>query len=150
MVTENVVNSSGGAALMQSESQTAPVSNKALWAGRIISALPIVFLLFDSVIKLVLINPVSESVDQLGFPVSLVRGIATIELVCIILYIIPRTSILGAILLTGFLGGAVAAHVRVGNPLYTHSLFPIYVGALIWLGLYLRDRRLRELVPLRR
>jgi hypothetical protein len=150
MVTENIVNSTGGAPFTQSESQTAPVSNKALWAGRIISALPILFLLFDSVIKLVLINPVSESVDQLGFPVSLVRGIAILELVCLILYIIPRTSILGAILLTGFLGGAVAAHVRVGNPLFTHTFFPVYVGALIWLGLYLRDELLRTLVPLRR
>ena len=150
MATENIVNSSAGAAFTESESQTAPVSKKALWAGRIVSALPILFLLLDSVIKLVLISQVSDTVDQLGFPVRLARGIAIIELVSLILYIVPRTSILGAILLTGFLGGAVAAHVRVGNPLFTHTLFPVYVGGMIWLGLYLRDEQLRNLVPMRR
>jgi hypothetical protein len=150
MVVEDTVNSSTGATFVLPGTQTAPISKSSLWAGRIVSALPILFLLFDSVVKLVLINPVSESVDQLGFPVSLVRGIAILELVSLILYIIPRTSILGAILLTGFLGGAVAAHVRVENPLFTHTFFPVYVGALIWLGLYLRDEQLRKLVPMRR
>jgi len=113
------------------------------------SAIAVLFLLFDSVIKLVVIAPVVESFAQLGYPVSLARGIGLLELLCIIVYVIPRTSVLGAILLTGYLGGAVATHVRVGSPLFTHILFPTYVGALIWGGLLLREDRLRALIPLR-
>ncbi len=125
------------------------VSRKRLWAGRTMSAIAVLFLLFDSVIKLVVIAPVVESFAQLGYPVSLARGIGLLELLCIIVYVIPRTSVLGAILLTGYLGGAVATHVRVGSPLFTHILFPTYVGALIWGGLLLREDRLRALIPLR-
>ncbi len=113
------------------------------------TALPVLFLLFDSVIKLMQITPVVESFNQLGYPASLAPAIGILELVCIALYVIPRTSILGAILLTGYLGGAVATHVRVGSPLFSHVLFPIYVAVLIWGGLVLRDERLRGLVPLR-
>jgi DoxX-like family len=113
------------------------------------SAIPVLFLLFDSVIKLMKIDPVVQSFTQLGYPVELSVGIGIVELVCLAAYVIPRTSILGAILLTGYLGGAVATHVRVGSPLFSHVLFPIYVGALIWGGLYLREGRLRALVPLR-
>ena len=90
-----------------------------------------------------------ESFGQLGYPVSLALGIGAVELACLVLYVIPRTSVLGAILLTGYLGGAVATHVRVGSPLLTHVLFPIYVAALVWGGLFLREGRLRALVPLR-
>jgi len=125
------------------------MSNKRLWAGRVITALPVLFLLFDIVIKLMQIAPVRESFVRLGYPESVAVGIGTLELVCLALYLIPRTSVLGAILLTGYLGGAVATHVRVGDPLVSHVLFPTYVGALIWGGLYLREDRLRALVPLR-
>jgi hypothetical protein len=134
---------------MESTIQTAAVPNWMLWTGRVISALAVLFLLFDSVIKLMKIGPVVESFAQLGYPVSIVRGIGILALVCIVVYVIPRTSILGAILLTGYLGGAIATHVRIGSPLFTHTFFPIYVGVLIWLGLYLRDNRLRALVPVR-
>ena len=124
-------------------------SNNERWAGRVMTALPVVFLLFDSVIKLIRIDPVVQSFTELGYPVDLAVGIGIVELVCLLVYLIPRTSLLGAILLTGYLGGAVATHVRVGSPWFTHVLFPIYVAALLWGGIYLREDRLRALVPLR-
>jgi len=117
-----------------------PVSRKRLWAGRTLSALAALFLLFDSVIKLMKIAPVVESLARLGLPLHLARGIGALELACLIVYVIPRTSIPGAILLTGFLGGAVLTHVRVGDPLVSHVLFPVYIGALLWGGLFLRGR----------
>ena len=92
---------------------------------------------------------VAESTAQLGYPAELALTIAIIELVGLIVYVIPATSILGAVLLTGYLGGAIATHLRTGSPLFTHILFPIYIAALIWGGLYLRDIRVRSLVPLR-
>jgi hypothetical protein len=134
---------------MHSATYAAPVSKARLSAGHIVSAIPVLFLLFDSAIKFTAIDPVVESFSQLGYPVSLAIGIGAIELACLVLYVIPRTSVLGAILLTGYLGGAVATHVRVGSPLLTHVLFPIYVAALVWGGLFLREGRLRALIPLR-
>jgi len=122
---------------------------KRLWAGRVISALPVLFLLFDGVIKLMKIEPVVQSFAQLGYPVSLAAGIGILELACVVVYVIPRTSVLGAILLTGYLGGAIATHVRIGSPYLTHTFFPIYVALLVWGGLLLREDRLRALVPLR-
>jgi hypothetical protein len=127
-----------------------PVSKKALWAGRIMSALPALFLLMDGVMKLVKPEVVVKTTVQLGYPESTILGMGLILLVCVILDLIPRTSILGAILLTGYLGGAVATHVRVGDPLLTHTLFPFFFGVLLWGGLYLRDPTLRTLIPLRR
>jgi len=106
-------------------------------------------MLFDGVIKLIKIAPVVESFAQLGFPDSLARGIGILELVCLAVYVIPRTSILGAILLTGYLGGAVASKVRIDDPLFSQVLFPIYVGLLVWAGLFLREDRLHALMPLR-
>lgn len=106
--------------------------------GLAVSALPVLFLTFDSLIKLVEIGPVTESMLRLGFPEHLARTIGGIELVLLVLYLVPRTAVLGALLWVGFLGGAVATHVRVGDPLATHSLFPIYVAVLLWLGLGLR------------
>ncbi len=94
-------------------------------------------------------EPVVESFRQLGYPTSLGLAIGLLELTCLVLYVVPRTSVLGAVLLTGYLGGAVATHVRVGSPLFTHILFPIYVAGLIWGGLFLRERRLLTLIPLR-
>ena len=96
-------------------------------------------------IKLLVLAPVAEAFARLGYPVSLAVGIGILELTCLAIYVIPRTSLLGAVLLTGFLGGAVATHVRVEDPLLTHALFPTYVGALVWGGLWLRDARLRAL-----
>jgi hypothetical protein len=133
---------------MASAAETAPISKKKLWAGRIISALPVLFLLFDSAIKLIKIAAVVEGTVQLGYPESVIRPLGILLLVCTVLYVIPRTSVLGAILLTGYLGGAVATHVRHGDPLFSHVLFPVYLGILLWLGLYLRDDRVRALVPL--
>lgn len=126
------------------------MSTKRLWAGRIVTAIPVLFLLFDAVIKFMQIAPVRESFAQLGYPERLAPIIGALALACLILYLIPRTSVLGAILLTAYLGGAVATHVRVGNPLVTHALFPTYVALLLWGGLWLRDDRLRALIPLRR
>ena len=100
--------------------------------------------------KLVKPAPVVEATVRLGYPESVILGLGIVLLACTALYLIPRTSILGAVLLTGYLGGAVATHVRVGNPLFSHVLFPTYLGALIWGGLYLREDRLRALIPLRR
>ena len=128
---------------------TARISEKRLWAGRIIGALPVLFLLFDSVIKLLKIDPVVQSFALLGYPDHLARPIGILELVCVAVYVFPRTSALGAILLTGYLGGAIATHWRVGDPLPTHVLFPVYVGALVWSGLFLRDSRLVPLLVLR-
>ncbi len=113
------------------------------WVGRILSALAASFLVFDSVIKLMSIAPVAEAFTRLGLPLSIARGIGALELACLAVHLIPRTAPLGAILLTGFLGGAVAIHVRVGDPLVSHVLFPIYVGILVWGGYWLRDDRLR-------
>jgi hypothetical protein len=129
----------------QSGIQTASTSNKKLWAGRILSALPALFLLSSGVNMSMKASFVMEGTTHLGYPESVVLGIGIVEFVCALLYIIPRTSILGAILLTGYLGGATASHVRVGDPLFG----PILAGVLVWAGLFLRDDRLRALIPLR-
>ena len=131
---------------MQTGSRAAPVARKGLWAGRIVSGLALLFLLFDTLIKVLKLAPAVEGTTALGYPATVVRGIGIVELICLVFYVIPRTSVLGAILLTGYLGGAIATHVRVGSPLLTHTLFPIYVAALIWGGLYLRDARVRGLL----
>src|SRR5438309_1292125 len=132
---------------MQLSSQTAPISRKSLWAGRIMTALPLLFLLIDGAAKLAKPAPVVEGTVKLGYSETVIIPLGIVLLSCTILYAIPRTSVLGAILLTGYLGGAVATHVRVGDPLFTHILFPVYLGVLIWGGLYLRDGRLRALIP---
>ena len=130
---------------MQTGTQMAPASNKRLWAGRIISALCLLFLLFDSAIKVMKLPPAVEGTVRLGYPESLVVAFGIVSLVCTVAYAIPRTSILCAILLTGYLGGATATHVRIGQPFF----FPIVFGVLIWAGLFLREERLRALIPLR-
>jgi hypothetical protein len=133
---------------MQPGNQTVPVSKKMLWTGRIMSGLPALFLLFDGVMKLVKPAPVVEATVQLGYPESVILGLGIVVIASTVLYLIPRTSVLGAILLTGYLGGAVATHVRVGAGLFP-VLFPVFFGVLIWGGLVLRDNRLRALLPLR-
>ncbi len=132
--------------------ETLPASRPARWTGRIMSALVIVFLLIDGAIKLVPWPVVTDTMDRMGYGSSetLARSLGLITIVCTVLYSIPPTSILGAILLTGYLGGAVATHVRIANPLFSHVLFGVYIGVLLWGGLYLRDARIRTLLPLRR
>ncbi|EEF57948.1 DoxX family protein [Pedosphaera parvula] len=129
--------------------QTIPVGRKALWTGRIMSALITLFMLMDGVGKLVKPAPVVKGTVELGYPESVIFPLGIVLTICTLLYAIPRTSILGAILLTGYLGGAIASQVRVGNPLCSHILFPVYVAVLLWGGLFLRDARLRTLIPLR-
>ena len=134
---------------MLSRTNSAPIAPSRLWAGRILTALPVLFLVFDGAIKLRRPAPVAEAFAHLGLPLTLASTLGIIELLCTVLYAIPRTSLLGAILLTGYLGGAVATHLRIGDPLFSHILFPTYVGLLVWAGLFLRERRLQPLVPLR-
>lgn len=126
--------------------QPIPGSKTMLWAGRIMSALPVLMLLFSSVMKLMKSAPVVEGFTHLGYPESLALGLGIVELTCAVVYVIPRTSVLGAILLTGYLGGATATHLRIGEPFF----MPIILGVLVWGGLFLRDDRLRALLPLRR
>jgi hypothetical protein len=116
-----------------------------LWAGSILSALPVLMLLFSGGMKLLKPDLVVQEFARLGYPESLVLGIGILELTCTAVYVIPRTSIVGAILLTAYLGGATATHVRVGDPFF----IPVVLGVLVWAGLFLRDQRLRALLPLR-
>lgn len=129
----------------------ATVSPAARWTGCILSGLVVAFLLLDGAIKLIPIDPVTETLQQLGFIVTdeLARGIGVLTLLCALLYATPRTALLGAILLTGLLGGAMATHLRAGSPLFTHLLFGFYVGIVAWTGLWLRDPALRALLPFR-
>ena len=125
-------------------------SRGALWTGRIISGIAVAFLTLDAVGKLLRVQPVLDGTRQLGYPVEVVFGLGVTLMSCVLVYLVPRTAMLGAVLLTGYLGGAVATHVRVSNPIFTHALFPTYVAALLWGGLMLRDARLRAFVPWRR
>jgi hypothetical protein len=128
---------------MTTLAHAAPASNKALWVGRIFCGLTVLFLTFDGAIKLAKIQPVIDAFRHLGWPVEGAVGIGVLQLACTALYAMPRTALLGAVMLTGFLGGAVATHVRIGDPFW----FPIALGALMWLGLHLRDERVRTLLP---
>ena len=126
------------------------VSRRARVGANFMGGVAVLFLLFDATIKLAVIDPVVQSMQQLGWPVTLAPTIGIIELCCLALYLVPRTSVLGALLLTGYLGGAVATHLRIGSPLPSHTLFPIYVALMLWGAIWLRDVRLRALVPFRR
>ena len=126
-----------------------PTSRRARWTGRVLSGLPVAFLAFDVAIKLIGIPAVTEASERLGMPVGQARPIALILACSLALYVVRRTAVLGAVLLTGYLGGAVFAHLRIADPLLSHTLFPIYVGALLWGGLYLRDARVRGLFTAR-
>ena len=121
-----------------------------LWAGRGMSGLTVLFMLSDGISKLAMEHHVVEATTKIGYPVDVIRPLGIVVLVCTTLYAIPRTAILGAILLTGFLGGAVASKVRLEDPMFGSILFGVYFGILAWGGLYLRDHRLRALIPLRR
>jgi hypothetical protein len=116
--------------------------------GWVISGFIIAFLLLDASMKLLAVPAVLESGQELGFPgVAMARGLGIVLLACTLLLIVPRTAVLGALLVTAYLGGAVATHVRMGNPLFTHVLFGVYMGILMWVGLYLREPRLRAVLP---
>lgn len=133
---------------MGSAEKTEVASGGKLWTGRIMSGIAVLFMIFDGTIHLLRIQPVVDAFTQLGYPVELSILFGILELLCLALYLIPKTSVLGAILLTGYLGGAVAANVRIGTPLFSNALFPVYVGILFWGGLYLRNKLLRELMPM--
>ncbi len=120
-----------------------------MWTGFVLSALVVLFLFLDAGMKLAAVRPVLEAGEQIGFPgIGMARTLGAILLACTLLYLYPRTSVLGAILVTAYLGGAVATHVRLGNPLFTHVLFGVYVGVLMWAGLLLRQPALRAWLPL--
>ena len=119
-----------------------PVSKKLVWTGRVLTGLIVAFLLFDAALKLVPIAAVVEASLRLGYPADIARHLGVLLLACTVLHIIPRTQVLGAVLLTGYLGGATATHVRIGDPFW----FPVVMGAILWLGLYLRHPRLRALL----
>ena len=133
---------------MQSLTQASSVSKGRLWTGRIISAVVVLFLLFDSITKVLKVRAVIEASAQLGYPVSAIVTIGIILLVCTVFYIIPQTAVLGTILLTGYLGGAVAANMRIGSAMF-NAFFPIVFAALAWVGIFLREPRLGTVIPLR-
>jgi hypothetical protein len=137
-------------AVAQSAIQPGPLSKRSLWGGRVVSCLVTAFLLFDAAIHLLKPAPVVEAFAKLHLPLSLAVKLGIVELLCLALYVIPQTSILGAVLLTGYLGGAVAIQMTTSNSLFGEILFPVYVGALVWGGLYLREGRLRTMFPWRR
>jgi len=133
-------------------SEAVSASNGALWAGRVLSAVVVLFMIFDGAIKLPPLDIVTQTMAGLGWPddASTARLLGIIGLVSTALYAIPRTSMLGAILLTAYMGGAISTHVRIGNPLFSHTLFGVYLGVILWGGLYLRDARVRALIPFSR
>jgi hypothetical protein len=124
-------------------------SARTRWAGRVLSGLPALFLAFDGVIKVLNLQPVAEASQLLGLPVELAPGVGILLLACLTLYLLPRTAALGAVLLTGYLGGAISLQLRIGAPLFS-LIFPVLLGVLLWGGLYLRDAQVRALLPLRR
>jgi len=126
---------------------TSPISKTALWTGRVMSALPVLLVLFGSVVKLMKTASVVEAFVRAGIPERLIIPVGIIELVCVIVYLIPQTAVLGAILMTGLLGGATITNLRISDPTYP---MPIVLGMLAWGGLFLRDPRLREFIPIRR
>ena len=137
---------------MSTIAEGAPVSRSARLLGRLLSGLVILFMLFDGAVKLVPWPIVTESMEKIGYGSSeaLARSLGVVSLVCTVLYAIPPTSFVGAILLTGYLGGAMASHLRIGSPPLTHVLFGFYLGLMVWGGLWLRDRSLLTLLPFHR
>ena len=133
---------------LSASSTTTPLATgrMATWTARVAAGLGVAFLTFDTVIKLLRLAPAVEGTTELGFPAGAVLWIGLVELACLILYLVPRTAPIGAILWTGYLGGAIATHVRLESPLLSHTLFPLYVAVLLWLPLWIRDARVRVLV----
>ena len=139
---------------MSYATRTETASNRtvAVWAGRVLSGLVVLFLLLDGAMKLVPLQPVIDSGGELGWPTDFatLRTLGVVLIASALLYAYPRTAMLGAILITGYLGGAVATHARIGSPLFRHTLFGVYIGVMAWGGLWLRDRELRALLPIGR
>ena len=138
-----------GAYAPLSASNSDPMSRRWLWAGRLLTAFPALFLLVDGIMKFFDIPQAVAGMTQLGWAPSLAPMLGVVLLSCLALYVFPRTAVLGVVLLTGYLGGAVATQVRVGNPILSHVLFPVYVAVMLWGGLWFRDGRLRALMPFR-
>jgi hypothetical protein len=113
----------------------------------VLGGIPVLFLLFDATIKLANADAVTQAMAHLGYPAHLSRGLGLLELCLIALYLVPRTAVLGALLFTGYLGGAISTHLRIGDPFWSHTFFPVYVAAAIWGSLLLRDRRLEAFLP---
>lgn len=132
---------------MQSGVQTAVAPKKTVWAGYVVSAIPVLMLLFSGSVKLLRLPSVVQGFGEYGYPASLIAVIGILEVGCTVVYLIPRTAVLGAILMTGFLGGAIVSNVRLNNPLFS---VPLILGVMAWGGLYLREARLRALIPLRK
>jgi hypothetical protein len=132
--------------MVQPDVQQVPVSKKMLWAGRVTSAVPVLMLLLGGGMAIAQPPDAVKGMAEAGYPQHLSLGIGVVAITCTILYVVPRTAVLGAVLLTGYLGGATATHVRIGDPFVA----PVVVGVLVWLGLYLRDRRVRALMPFRK
>lgn len=139
----------GEASLEYAATAERPQGRGAVWTGRIISGFVVLFMLFDSITKITMNPYVVKASASLGYPVATIPVIGTILLACVVLYIVPRTSIIGAVLLTGYLGGAVASNLRISMPLLSNIFFPVYFGILVWAGLYLRSRKVREFFSLR-
>jgi hypothetical protein len=135
---------------MQTAIDTASPSKSRLWTGRVLSILAILFLLFDGIMKLVRPLPVTQAMTKLGFPQDLSVPIGIVLLICTAFYALPRTSVFGALLLTGYLGGAVVSQMRINAPVLSTTLFPVYFAVLMWASLYLRESRLAALLPLRK
>lgn len=131
---------------MQPGTQHTPASKKMLWAGYVISALPVLLMLSTGIYGLIQPAAASQGLIRYGYPEGIAPRISMLEIACVLIYALPQTSVLGAILLTAYLGGATTTHVRVGEPFF----FPVIIGLLVWLGLFLRDERLRALIPLRK
>jgi hypothetical protein len=129
------------------QTETASTSKARRIGGIALMALPTVFLIWDAAMKLANVAPVVEAFERMGVPDRLAERIGILELVCVAIFLVPRTAVLGAVLLTGYLGGAIALHMRLGDPLASHTLFPVYIGVMIWGGLALRDARVRALAP---
>ena len=125
-----------------------PISRGRVWTGRMITGLISAFMLLDAVMKFAKPAPVAAAFARTGWPIELSITLGAILLISTILYLIPRTAVVGAILLTGYLGGAVATHLRMSDPLFSHTLFGVYLGIALWGGLWLRDGRVRNLLPI--
>jgi DoxX-like family len=134
---------------MQSSTQVVTESKGMLWTGRVLSGLMALFFVLDGVGHLMKPAPVVEAFARLGYPLSASVGIGLLALICTAIYVTPRTSVLGAVLLTGYMGGAVSTHVRAGSTLF-ETIFPVILGVLVWVGIYVRDAQLRQLIPVRR
>jgi len=130
---------------MESSTPSAPASKKMYWAGWVVTILPVLMLFFSASMKFIQPEGMQEGLDKMGWKADVMLALGIVEIACTIIYLIPQTSVLGAILLTGYLGGATATHARVGEPF----IFPVLLGVLVWLGIYLRCGRLRAILPIR-